>query len=344
MTLWDKAQMDFIAPNTTAIQPKKHNFGKSSGSLMNPNAFDEALVGIRDNMVRHGTDILETLFAEPLKAARARSAIARVESGIGEKATQHSSVYDRYVQNLLGRNSLGAKDSFFGDAFSWAEKRLNGVLASPQAMKMGDTYQALKDFIRTAAPGRSPKGAEFNKLAQSLGKYMPYKSAAEMAARQEGTRTPTEVAEITSKLSWFEAASRLRWFESMHAVANVGSLLANTPAVVKALQPMAGETIEEAARRNSSLVMMGATPDGKGIGMLNMPKLMYTAMKDAWAKVPDEFTQRAVRLGYMDQEVAEFQRAWGAIDSKGDGASLCLGILPTGWGLLSQNRARSFQW
>jgi len=316
MTLWDKAQMDFIAPNTTAIQPKKHNFGKSSGSLMNPNSFDEALVSVRDNMVRHGTDILEILYEEPLKAARARSAIARVESGVGEKAAQHSSVYDRYVQNLLGRNALGAKDSFFGDAFGWAEKRLNGVLASPQAMKMGDTYQALKDFIRTAAPGRSPSGSEFNKLSQALGEYMPYKSAMEMAARESGGKTPTEVAAITSKLSWFEAASRLRWFESMHAVANVGSLLANTPAVVKALQPLAGETVEEAAKRNSSLVMMAATPDGKGIGLLNMPKLLWSSMRDAQMKVADEFTTRAVRLGYMDQEVAEFQRAWGAIDSK----------------------------
>lgn len=316
MTLWDKAQMDFIAPNTTAIQPKKHNFGKATGSLLNPNAFDEALVSVRDNMVRHGTDILEILFEEPLKAARARSAIARVESGIGEKAAQHSSVYDRYVQNLLGRNALGAKDSFFGDAFGWAEKRLNGVLASPQAMKMGDTFQAMKDFIRTAAPGRSPSGSEFDKLAQSLGEYMPYKTAMEMAARESGGRTPTEIAAITSKLSWFEAASRLRWFESMHAVANVGSLLANTPAVVKALQPLAGETIEQAARRNSSLVMMGATPDGKGIGLVNTPKLIWNSMRDAWKKVPDEFTQRAIRLGYMDQEVAEFQRSWGAIDSK----------------------------
>lgn len=314
MTLWDKAQMDFIAPNTTAIQPKKHNFGKSGGTLMNPNAFDEALVTIRDNMVRHGTDVLETLFEEPLKAARARAHIARVEAPVGVKQTQHSSVYDRYVQNLLGRNALNAKDSFFGGIADIAEQRLNGFLSGNIAMKMGDTYQALKDFLRVGSRSVTPE--QFNKLAQSLGEYMPYKSAMEMAARESATRPPKEVAEITSKLSWFEAASRLRWFESMHAVANVGSLLANTPAVVKALQPLAGETLEEAAKRNSSLVMMAATPDGKGIGVLNMPKLLWTSMRDAWQKVPDEFTQRAVRLGYMDQEVAEFQRAWGSIDSK----------------------------
>jgi hypothetical protein len=316
MTLWDKAQMDFVAPNTTALQPKKHNFGRTSGSLMNPNAFDEALVSMRDNMVRHGTDILEVLFDDPLKAARARSKLARVESAVGADQAQHSSVYDRYVQNLLGRNALGAKDSFFGDAFDWAEKRLNGILASPQVMKMGDIFQAMKDFLRTSSPTNPVKGSQFNRLAQELGSYMPYKDAMEMASRETGNRTPKEIAELTSKLSWFEAASRLRWFESMHAVANIGSLIANTPSIIKSLQPMAGETLEQAAKRNSSLVMMMASPDGKQMGLPNVPKLLWTSMKDAWSKKADEFTQKAIRLGYMDQEVAEFQRQWGSIDSK----------------------------
>lgn len=316
MSLWDKAQMDFIAPNTTAIQPKKQNFGKATASQMNPAAFDEALVTMRDNMVRHGSDVLEVLFDDPIKAARARASIARVESGIGEKATQHSSIYDRYTQNLLGRNALGAKDSFVGTIYETIEQRLNGLLSSPAAMSIGDTYQGLKDFLRISGPSSPVSGKNFNKLSQSLGKYMPYKSAMEMVERETGQRTPKEISDLSNKLSWFEAASRLRWFESMHAVANIGSILANTPSVIKALQPMAGESLEEAAKRNSSLVMMMNQGEGQAIGVLHTPKLLWTSMRDAWKKVPDEFTQKAIRLGYMDQEVAEFNRAWGAIDSK----------------------------
>lgn len=316
MTLWDKAQMDFIAPNTTAIQPNKQNFGRSSGSLLNPLAFEEALVDIRDNMVRHGQDVLEILFDDPIKAGKARAAIARVEAGVGKKTAQHSSIYDRWLQNLLGRNALGAKDSFFGVFAESAEERLNGLLSSPALLKASDTYQALKDFLRVSSPSSPVRGEKFNKLAQSLGQYMPYRTAMEMAERETGIKTPTEVAEITSKLSWFEAASRLRWFESMHAVANIGSLLANTPAIIKALQPMAGETLEQAAKRNGSLVMMRMLPDGEGIAVPNVPKLLWASMRDAWKATPDEFTQRAIQLGYMDQEVAEFERAWNAIDSR----------------------------
>jgi hypothetical protein len=95
---------------------------------MNPNAFDEALVSMRDNMVRHGTDILEVLFDDPLKVCPSPIQTCPSRVSIGSDQAQHSSVYDRYVQNLLGRNALGAKDSFFGDAFDWAEKRLNGIL------------------------------------------------------------------------------------------------------------------------------------------------------------------------------------------------------------------------
>src|SRR5690606_35166332 len=67
MDLWDKAQMDYIAPNVTAIQPKKHNFGKTGGNVINTQAFDEALITMRDSMIRHGDDILDTLFKEPIK-------------------------------------------------------------------------------------------------------------------------------------------------------------------------------------------------------------------------------------------------------------------------------------
>lgn len=311
MSLWDKAQMDFIAPNVTAIQPLKKNFGKSGGSLLNTNAFDEALVMTRDNLVRHGSDLLHVLFDEPIKAAKVRASLARVEKGVGDKAIagQGNSVHDMWIQNLTGRTTNETLDR--------AENFLNELLAdSKQTLSTSKTYQGLKEFLRTAKPGQSVSGAKFDKLAQSLGEYMPFKSAMEMVERELGSQTPKEIAALSNKLSWFESASRLRWFESMHAVANIGSILANTPSVIRAIQPMVGETLEEAAKRNGTLALMTAMPDGQGVGLLNMPRLMWSTMKEAWKKTPDEFTKQAIRLGYMDQEVAEFQRAWGSIDSK----------------------------
>ena len=318
MDLWDKAQMDYIAPNVTAIQPKKRGFGRTGGNEINSSAFDEAMITMRDSLLGLNEDLTSVLFREPIKSAKARASIAKVESAAGSRnAEQHSSIYDRYIQNLTGLSSLSAKDSYLGEVSSWAERRLNGWLQSDVASSISDTYQALKDYLSSARPnhGRASK-ERFDKLSRELGQYMPYKTAMEMVEKETGSKTPTEVAEITSKLSWFEAASRLRWLESFHAVANIGGILTNTPAVIRALQPMAGETLEDAARRNSSLSMLMATPSGDGVVIPHVNKLLYHAMKDAWKKVPDEFTTKGIKLGYFDQEVAEMNSAWGAIDSK----------------------------
>lgn len=318
MTLWDKAQMDYVVPNTTAIMSKKHNFGKTGGNLLNTQAFDEALVSTRDSMINHGDDIMELLFDDPIKAARARADVAKVESAVGSKvAESHSSIYDRYLQNLLGRNALGAKDSFFGEFYSAAEKRLNaGLELVHGGLNRSQVYQGLKDYLATSKLGDKGSETRFKVLTHELGPYMPFKSTLEMIERETGSKTAPEIAAITAKMSWFEATSRLRWLESMHAVANFGGVIANMPAVIRALQPMAGETLEMAARRNSSLTMMVRTPEGREFIQPNIPKLLWQSMKDAWSKDASEFTQKAVSRGFMNQEVAEFNRQWGSIDSK----------------------------
>jgi hypothetical protein len=317
MTLWDKAQMDYIAPNTTAIQPLKRNFGRTGSNEINEHAFADALVTMRDSLISHGDDMIDILHDDVLKAAKTRAHIAKVESAVGTRTTQHSSIYDRFIENLTGKSALSAKDSFFGAPYTWLEDRLNGLLKS-QKKDSNSVFKAYSDWLRAAIPGKSPKGTQFDQFAQELGKYMPYRSAMEMAERQSKSKTPADVAEISQKLSWFEAGSRLRWAETMHAVVNLGSIVANMPAVIRALQPRAGESVAEAAARNSSLAMAMNLPDGRSIVMPSGPKLAWSSYRDSLKnpKEAKEFVDKATRLGYMDQEVAEFQRAWGAIDSK----------------------------
>lgn len=328
MTLWDKAQMDFIMPNVTAIQPGKPNLGRLAGAEINENAFADALVTMRDSLMSHADDVLEIIHDDAIKSAKTRSQIAKVESEVGNKeAVHHSSQYDRYVQNLTGASSLGAKDSFFGDMQRILIDRIDGFLKSIPANKpasvkarASQAFSAYSDWIRAAIPGKSPKGDQFNQFAKELGNYMPYKSAQEMAERQTQAARAPEAAELASKLSWFEAGSKLRWFESMHAVVNIGSILANTPAVIRALQPRTGESLAEAAARNSSLSMALAVNGEEGVVIPNAFKLMWQGMRDAWKPtgiaVIDEAQKRAFRLGMMDQEVAEYNAAWGAIESK----------------------------
>lgn len=321
MSLWDKAQMEWHDPLTTALQPKKVSKGNLAGPGIDHQSFNEGLVRMRDQLNQVGDDLIDILFDQPLKSAKIRSELAKLETATGRQTTKHSSIYDRYEQNLRGRSALATSDSFFGDASRWLESRINGLVNSPPAQVPFKIGQTFADWIRAAVPGKSPTGEQFDKFAQELGKYMPYKTATQMIEEKLGSRTPAEVKEIAKKLSWFEASHRLRWGESMHGVVNLASMVANMPSVIRALQPRAGETIEEAALRNSSLTMVGRV-NGENIVLPNVPKLVWASMLHAygWRKVTDPFIaeaeRKSYRLGYMNQEVAEMNRSYGAIDSR----------------------------
>lgn len=325
-SLWDKAQMDFIDPSiNTAIQPNKHGGGKLLGNTLNEASFADALVTMRDSLIAHSDDVLEILHDDVIKSLKARSAIAKVESAVGKQQAQHGSIYDRALQNLLGHNALSAKDSFFGDITGSLEDRIDGLLkgtggAVSGAAKKNKVLNVFNDWIRAAVPGKSPKGSKFDQFAKELGQYMPYKTVSEMIESQTAATPDPDIKSIASKLSWFEASSRLRWLESAHALINFGSILSNTPAVIRNLQLRTGETVAEAAARNASTAMPMTLPNGKTIVVPNVYKLMWTGMRDTWRntgdKVIEAAKEQAFRLGFMDQEVAEFNAAWGAIDSK----------------------------
>lgn len=328
MSLYDKAQMDFIDPTVnTAVQFNKRGAGTLGGNRINEASFQEALVSMRDGLIAHGDDVLEILHEDVLKSLKARAEIAKVESAIGAKeGKRHSSIYDRAAQNLLGTNALASKDSFFGGISGSLEDRINGLLKRTNSTR--DSFavgkarisEALNQWTRHAKPGESMKGDSFDRLSQELGKYMPYQSIEKMLESQAAARVDPDIARISSKLSWFEAGSRLRWFESAHAVVNMGGIIANTPAIMRAIQPRAGESLAEAAARNSSIAMPMTLPTGESIVSLNIPKLMWQGMRDKWRDTGDAVIEAAKHegfsLGFMDQEVAEFNAAWGAIDSK----------------------------
>lgn len=324
MSLWDKAQMDWHDPLTTALQPKKINRGNLAGPGIDHHAFAEGLVRMRDQLTQHGDEMIEVLFDQPLKSAKVRSELAKLETaqGVG-KQKQHSSTYDRWTQNIRGQSALSANDSFFGDASRWLEDRVGGFLNSPPAQVPARIGQIFNDWTRAAVPGKSSSGKEFDQLAQALGKFMPYKSAAELVEAKLGSRPPKDVAELSAKLSWFEASHRLRWGESAHGVINLSSMIANMPSVIRALQPRVGETVAEAAARNSSITMAAKLPNGTEMVIPNGPKLVWASMMDAMfpGKRPltplrREAAARSYRLGYMNQEVAEMNESYAAIQNR----------------------------
>lgn len=328
LTLWDKAQMDWNVPNVTPLAGGKQGLGRLSGPQINENAFADAMTYLRDTLVQHSDDVLEILHDDVIKSLKTRAEMAKVETAVGVKnRAQHSSIYDRAIQNLTGQNALSAKDSFFGDGQAWLVKRIDGFLQGSigrkpyeAAEKAARANRAMADWIRGADPKRPIKGQQFDRFAQELGQYMPYKNVAEMVERQTESVRPNDIAELTSKMSWFESSMRLRYLESAHALVNMGSILANMPSIIKSLQLRPGETVADMALRNSSIAMHVGLEDGKQIAIPNIPKLMWQASRDMLKHSGNNAIEaakaEAFQLGHMNQEVAEFNAAWGAIDSK----------------------------
>lgn len=326
MNLWDKAQMEFLDPSVnTAVQFNKRGTGTLAGNKINSASFQEALMTMRDSMIAHGDDMVDILHDDVIKSLHARAEIAKVETAVGSRnPVRHSSIYDRALQNIRGTNALNAGDSLLGKGSAWLENTINGLLkktanssAPKRKMLVADAFN---QWVRHAKPGESLQGKSFDELSKQLGQYMPFKSVNEMIESQTAAKVDPEVQAISAKLSWFEAGMRLRWFESMHAVVNMGGIITNTPAIIRALQPRAGESMADAAARNSSIAMPMSLSSGESIVLPNIPKLMWQGMRDTWRDTGDEVIEAAKRegfnLGFMDQEVAEFNAAWGAIESK----------------------------
>ena len=308
LDLFERAQLEFMAPNVTAIQPGKKNLGLSTTATHNPNALKEELISTRANMARHSNDLLELLFHDPLLAARSRAAISEPRRKTGGADEVTDSVFSQWEKNLLGYSK---KDTPSAIVSSVNKLLRESRWSKPQVMDVAS------DYIRGRFKVASQDEKLFTRLTEELGPHMPFKTAQEMVEKRLNEKLPPELERISKQISWFESGYILRWFESMMAVTNIGGILANTPAVMKALGQQGTETIAETAARNSSLGMRSAR-NHVNIGFLDSQRLMYQGMKNAW-KTPDHLqavVAKAERLGYMDQEVAELDRAWNSIESK----------------------------
>ena len=74
--IWDRVQMDFINPGTTAVQPNKRQRGALAGLVLKTDAFEESLKYIQDGFLEHSNDIMETLFREQINGAKARALVS----------------------------------------------------------------------------------------------------------------------------------------------------------------------------------------------------------------------------------------------------------------------------
>src|SRR3546814_625885 len=150
---------------------------------------------------------------------------------------KHSGIFDRYIQNITGRNASQNRQGAIAPIFNAAEDRINNFIqdVTPNLSKK---YDALADKFRYVNPFKSTSTNKqlFDKLVKDFGPYMPFNSVAEMVEAQTGHALPKEIKEIGAKISWMEATSKLRWFETVHALMTFGPLIHNIPEISKVMR------------------------------------------------------------------------------------------------------------
>jgi hypothetical protein len=329
--IWDRAQMDFISPGITAVQPGKNQTGKLTGQAIRLNAFQESLKTLQDSFLSHGNDVIESLLREQVNSAKARALVSSevaVNQGRSYYNVQNRNVYDMYLENLLGRSKLNSKGSFIGRIYRSIEGPIDKYLAET-APSVSRVWQATTDWIGKAKIWDNSDQArkDFNALSSELGKHMPIESAAQLAEARGYGAMPVTLQKMAGDANRFTAAVILRMFETVHPLMNLSGILSAAPAVVRNFTPMRGEAVEDFARRVGHAATIFQTPEGAAYGVLDANKVITNGFKRAWNRSSEADYDYMVRRGYLSQEVAEFQKQFGAVDSKSAWETFFYGIL-----------------
>lgn len=317
--LWDRVEMDFIDPGTTAVQSGKKSRGALSGPETKVNAFHESRLYLQDQMLKHSNDLVETLFKEQLSSSQMRAQLASAEIKTGPlKGHKNRTVYDIYRENLLGYSKLNSQGSWVGKIYNGVEGAIDGFLreSTPGAAK---TWAALNGWLDARNPwSRSAEARkDFESLAKALGQYMPFESATRLLEARGAGATPPTIAKIGNNISYFTSTMMLRVAEFGQPIMNLAGIINAMPSIVRHLQG-AGE---DSLRMYGDSFQLG----DKKITTLNLGKVAARAFKNAWSKTRHADFDYMVKRGYLSQEVAEFHRQFGAIESKGKWEGFFLG-------------------
>jgi len=322
--IWDDAQMDMIDPGTTAIQPGKRAGGGLAGVTIDPQGVDGILSTLRSQYFRHSNDVVGTMFREQIRSATAR---AEVSSGVTRNKAgffrddKNRSIHDYYLENLLGRSPLDSPGSMVGRLYNTIEGNIDKFLAQG-APSVSRTWHATNAYLDRIKPWDKSGVAkrDFESLTNALGEHMPFKNAAEMLESQGAGSMPPQLKDAMGAMNRFTAATMLRVFEPMMAVMNLAGVVNAMPAVIRSMAQREGETAAEFAARLGHIgsIFPDVGREGQSVGVLDMSKVMGKAFKRAWSKESHVDYDFMRRNGYLSQEVAEFQKQFGAIETKAD--------------------------
>lgn len=285
-SLWDQAQMDFIDP-TAMMAPSKQSMGTLASFAVNPNAFDEAVLYLKQGYEQVGNGVVRTIFDSQLKVAGIRGAAEANAKGVNAGAKNIWQVYEETLLGIPGTRNPTGLAGVFGELEKVADSAIASVWPSGAVSSLH-----MSDVLQKTLPSGTMIGSkdtkDFNSLMTALADYMPFKDAMDYANYTHGIKPPPELKDAARMLNRIGSGVILRWLEVPHAIMNMAGIITNMPGIVFA------RNVPSIGRVNGVPVIDAAKIMARGMKrMFREPRL---SSKD-WAMM--------VRNGDTSQDVAE---------------------------------------
>ena len=244
---------------------------------------------------------------------RTRAAMFETELNYAKKmseaiaANEPGNIWSQYINTVYGQARLDPRTTV-GKIYTGLEGAYDDMLNyvhDQLILKNPETNQSISDSMRTLMRGQEK---EYSYLAGKLGaEHMPFRDATEFIEKTYRLSPPPNAKIHAAKLNQFTSLLTLRLLEAGHAILNLTSLAAVTPAVARGMNRFKGESVQEWRTRINAFGVLrgvkgGEVPEFSGI------RSTISGVHYAFAKENRGIWDDAAKRGFFNQEVAELMK------------------------------------
>ena len=297
--LMDRGFENLVDFSDIFLQTPKRATGRAIGGIIDvgDSVLNEMVDTLRKQMESVTRRSLLAYFEPEVQYAKHLHAASGVSTTTAQKG---QSVWQNYIAALSGNPTLNPND-VVGKAYFTAENLYDNMLE----ILHDNAVLQFKPAGGLTEEATRKQDKTYRALQEQLGEFNPFQSAADFANRTEEARLPASMRTNMAQLNQFTSLLVLRFLDAGHALLNMTSLAATLPPVIKALNRLPDESVDDWSTRIGAY---GLRLDDT-IAQFSPVRLMNTTVH-RYFNDPTfrEAMEEASKRGLFDQEVAEMMK------------------------------------
>ena len=309
--MMDRAEMGWIDPSFIG-RVNKGQTGAAFSRIINPEALQDSLYWVQDQVKLAADSTVEAMFDSQLKLAKARSAAI---DNINPKGKDLRNIFDEWSATIKGipassmKPGLGVKQVLAAEKFT--QQLIDSSWPSLRVLGANRATALIQDLLNRVGITNGLQGVRgYDDLVKKLGPRTPYANAMEYVEQTMRVSAPPEVRQITSKVNAFTASMLLRWVEFPNAIMNMLGIITNMPSIL---------------RSSTTPIIAGMEKGGKRIGIIDTHAILLGGFKDMLLASKHAEWDTMVKNGDTGQSIDEWWKTLGLIDSRSNFQKFVLG-------------------